>query len=70
MFPGKENQFLRKWEGHIVPKLLKVARLENENDPDVLSAGEESDGKFSYPLDTISIYHLYWMASRLLPSSF
>ncbi|KAM4527227.1 uncharacterized protein PAE49_024153 [Odontesthes bonariensis] len=43
MFPGKENQFLRKWEGHIVPKLLKVARLENENDPDVLSAGEESD---------------------------
>lgn len=43
MFPGKEDLFLRKWEGHIVPKLLKVATL--ENDPHVLPAGEESDGK-------------------------
>nr|XP_040035181.1 uncharacterized protein LOC120820964 isoform X3 [Gasterosteus aculeatus aculeatus]XP_040035182.1 uncharacterized protein LOC120820964 isoform X3 [Gasterosteus aculeatus aculeatus]XP_040035183.1 uncharacterized protein LOC120820964 isoform X3 [Gasterosteus aculeatus aculeatus]XP_040045389.1 uncharacterized protein LOC120826870 isoform X3 [Gasterosteus aculeatus aculeatus]XP_040045390.1 uncharacterized protein LOC120826870 isoform X3 [Gasterosteus aculeatus aculeatus]XP_040045391.1 uncharacte len=41
MFPGKEDLFLRKWEGHIVPKLLKVATL--ENDPHVLPAGEESD---------------------------
>ncbi|XP_029908663.1 uncharacterized protein LOC115360137 isoform X2 [Myripristis murdjan] len=41
MFPGKEDLFLRKWEGHFVPKLLKVATL--ENDPNLLSAGEESD---------------------------
>lgn len=43
MFLGKEYLFLRKWEGHIVPKLLKVAAL--ENDPNVLPAAEERDGK-------------------------
>ncbi|XP_028266366.1 uncharacterized protein LOC114439177 isoform X2 [Parambassis ranga] len=43
MFPGKEDLFLRKWEGHIVPKLLKVATLENENDPSEPSVGEEID---------------------------
>ncbi|XP_034406542.1 uncharacterized protein LOC117742958 isoform X2 [Cyclopterus lumpus] len=41
MFPGKEDLFLWKWEGHIVTKLLKVAALKNY--PDVLPAGEESD---------------------------
>ncbi|XP_059211141.1 uncharacterized protein LOC131989822 [Centropristis striata] len=43
MFPGKEDLFLRKWEGQIVPKLLKVATLENENDLSDLPASEESD---------------------------
>ncbi|XP_041855672.1 uncharacterized protein LOC121649140 isoform X3 [Melanotaenia boesemani] len=38
MFPGKEDLFLRKWEGHIFPKVLKVATLEKENDPSDLSA--------------------------------
>lgn len=43
MFPWKEDLFLRKWEGHIVPKQLKVATLK---DPNVLPAGEERDGTF------------------------
>uniref|UniRef100_A0AAV2LQZ6 Uncharacterized protein n=1 Tax=Knipowitschia caucasica TaxID=637954 RepID=A0AAV2LQZ6_KNICA len=29
LLPGKQDLFLRKWEAHCVPKLLKVATLEN-----------------------------------------
>lgn len=46
MFPGREDVFLRKWEGDIVRKLLEVAAV--EKDPSFLPAGEESDGKLLY----------------------
>nr|XP_023681993.1 uncharacterized protein LOC111851367 isoform X2 [Paramormyrops kingsleyae] len=40
IYPGKKDLFLRKWEGYIVPKLLKVATLENETS---VHPDEESD---------------------------
>ena len=44
MFLGKEDLFLRKWEGQIVPQLLKVAAIEN---PSLIPDDEENDGEFS-----------------------
>lgn len=44
MFPDKADVFLRKWEPSIVPKLLKLAALENKED----SPEDESDGKVEY----------------------
>lgn len=47
MYPGKENLFLRKWEG-FVPKLLKVAALEHDSSVPV-PPDEENDGKLYLP---------------------
>ena len=42
MFPGKAGLLLRKWEGQIVPQLLKVAAIEN---PSLIPDDEENEGK-------------------------
>ena len=57
MFPGKEDLFLRKWEGQIVPQLLKVAAIET---PGLLPDGEESDGKLPTLRRLTSIPFLLW----------
>ncbi|XP_007238050.3 leucine-rich repeat and immunoglobulin-like domain-containing nogo receptor-interacting protein 2b isoform X2 [Astyanax mexicanus] len=42
MYPGKADLFLQKWEGSIVPKLLKMATM--KDNPTFLPSTAESDG--------------------------